>query len=344
MVVKLSFELKYYIPIVDDITFVHSYADFATFKYRFVRIAHISNDPVIAEFSTTTIIIEFIPEIDVSSWDMEKHAKEAFIACLLFINQYLDAYRLANNIEFISNFTIPDLPPYIIMIIGDDTIGYTLPHLTKVAGISTPSKDMTKLATEKIMVWDAYRRFGVIDKFRSKAIYHLYTEEFMFAIIELQTSFEAYIRMCQHLILQKQNLPEAEIEKYLLFPLKNTIEQHLAKALKENLDFKTNMHISKWNLCLYKLRNEIIHTGRMVFFGNEGYEAYDSYQEVINYLSDLMVREKLISADKNIDVTDLNKNIFENHDPILAKEELKKRGILTFLEGNDLESKPASGS
>jgi len=343
MAVKLSFELKYYIPIVDDITFIHSYPDFATFKYRFVKIAQTSTDPVIPEFSTTTIYIEFIPEIDVSGWDIERHAKEAFTACLLFINQYLDAYRLANNIEFTSNFSIPDLPPYILMTIGDDTIGYTLPHLTKVAGIGTPNRDMAKLATEKIIVWDAYSRFGVIDKFRSRAIYHLYTEEFMFAIIELQTSFEAYIRMCQHLILQKQNFPEAEIEKHLLFPLKNTIEQHLAKALKENLDFRINPHIVKWNRCLYKLRNEIIHTGRMIFYGNEAYVAYDSYQGVINYLSDLMVWEKLIPADKNIHVTDLSKNIFENHDLNRTKEELEKRGILTFLEGDDLETKSSSG-
>ncbi|WP_316738360.1 HEPN domain-containing protein [Pedobacter aquatilis] len=335
-IVKLNFELSFHLPISGEKTSVHIMPDFATFKYRFVHEIKQTGDELNPEVTTTTIMMEYIYQRELLS-ERSEIASGAFMNCLIFMNNYIDAYRLANNVPYIKNFNLLDLPPVITISTEKEEYAYMLPQFSTI-GSTEGSMDMATAAVEKFVTWRMHRPLEIIDRFHSKAIHHFYTEEFVFAIVELQTSFESYIRLCQHIILDSQGIAENEIEIKLNMPLRNTIEHLISKGLKENLGFDTNPIISKWFNTLYKLRNQIVHNGMSYILGDQAYEAYDAYQDCINYLSDLMVREKLIPEDKMIRIANLNKNIKENHNEQATIDKLKERGFFAFLaDYNDSE-------
>ena len=333
-IVKLQFDLKFHLPFFGEHTAVHTLPDFATFKYRFVQIEKLQESESFPEATATTIMMEYLDH-RLLSGEVDEITASAFLNCLIFMNNYIDAYRLANKVAHLKNFNISDLPPVMLMEMGDSQVLYTLPQFSTITGTEMGTKEMSQLAIEKFMVWRQHRPFEIIDRFHSKAVHHLYTEEFIFAIIELQTSFEAYIRLCQHVILAKQDADEIEVERKLGMPLKNAIQHHLSTGLREDLNYETNSVMAKWNKTLYRLRNEIVHSGLNYISGNEAYEAFDAYQSCINYLSNLMVREKLITQDKMVNIDDLNKNIKENHDYDKTFAELKRRGILVPIITDD---------
>lgn len=329
----MRFDLNFYLPIVEDITFVSGWQDFAKFKYRFVEVKKRQNLIGFEEVVHTSIIMDYYPEME---WQKDlSDARAAITNCLIFLNNFIDAYRLVSGFEYIKNFALTDLPPYLNMEIDGLQTLYTLPHFVTESERPEISREVVAKALEQSTAWRLFRPLEIIDRFRSKAIHHMYNEEFVFAIIELQTSFETYIRLCHHIILDRQGKSEEYIESKMSIPLKNAIEQHLSKGLNENLKIHENPVMMKWNTTLYKMRNNIVHSGLSYITGSDAYAAYDAYQQAINYLSDLMVREKLINANKMININDLNKNILENIDPEKIIKEMKSRGIATFLEDRD---------
>ena len=156
---------------------------------------------------------------------------------------------------------------------------------------------------------------------------HLYTEQFTFAIIELNTSFETYIRLCQKLILVKQGKSDSEIEQKLSISFRNTIEDHLGPALGENLKFEESPIMIDWNAKLYSLRNKIVHSGHCYISGNEAYDAYDSLQKTVNHITDLMVNNGFMEEHGKIKIEDLNKNTPEAVDKERLMKKLRDRGF-----------------
>lgn len=143
------------------------------------------------------------------------------------LNNFLDSFRLMTDLNYIRNFSITDLPPILNVKIDNNEYLYITTPTTIAKKVDPLDVQKLTLVQNRIFAWESNMYFHVIDKFLSKAIHHLYTEEFIFAIIELQTSFESYIRMCHNLILVKDRKELDEIERAKTYSLKNTIVDHI---------------------------------------------------------------------------------------------------------------------
>jgi hypothetical protein len=327
--VKIEFPLPFFIPIEEGYEVVRDYEHLAAFKFEFKPYTNksLKSNPEVEE-SCTKIVIEFIPnDPEVAELESQKIIRPAILHSMILLNNFLDCFRLMNRLNFIRNFNITDLPPIIDVKVDGELFKYITNPTTIVQRSKSLNIERVNLVQSRLQYWDSHNYFQVIDKFRSKAVHHLYTEDFLFAIIELQTSFEAYIRLCHNLILLKEGASSHRIEALKSIPLKNTIINHLGKSLKENLDFEVNPVFREWNLKLYSLRNNIVHSGFSYVSGDEAYDAYDAFQAAVNYLTDLMVREKFIEEGGWIRVEDLVKNTSKHVDFDKVVERLKERGL-----------------
>jgi len=114
--IKLRFELSFFLPIVSD-TFISFWPDFASFKYRFIHANHQSSLLGFPEEKKNTIIVEYFPEMN---WQENlSDPRPAFANCMIFLNNFIDAYRLANGIDYRRNFSISDLPSFMITNVVD---------------------------------------------------------------------------------------------------------------------------------------------------------------------------------------------------------------------------------
>ncbi len=328
-IVKIEFPLPFHIPIEDGLKIVSDYKDFATFKFECKEYINDSfkSRPEIEEYCTS-IHLEFLSYKSPEDASIELLMRQAVFNSIIYLNNFLDCFRLITDLNFIRNFSITDLPPIIHIEIEDQKLLYITTPTTIINNPEPLNAEKLKHIQSRILAWDRNRYFEVIDKFLSKAIHHLYTEEFLFAIIELQTSFESYIRMCHNLILIKNGEDDDKIEKAKNYPFKNTIVDHIGKALDVNLDFKSNPVINKWYEKLYSLRNNIVHSGQSYISGDMAYEAFDALDESINYLNDLMISKKYMETGGKVIIEELNRNTPEHVNFEEVEKRLKDRGLL----------------
>jgi len=327
-IVRMNFPLPFYIPIEEGNQIIRDYEDFATFKFTCKKVKNDSFKAIAeTEEFCTQIKMEFSfnKEGEIEKEDL---MRRAIFSSLIFLNNFLDSFRLVNNFNFIRNFTITDLPPIIEIEIATEKINYVTSPTTIAQDKIPLNLEQLKKTQSRLSAWDSHKYFEVIDKFLSKGIHHLYTEEFLFAIVELQTSFESYIRLCHYLILNKQGADEVKIEAAKEFPLKNTIIDHIGRALGENFDFNDNTTINNWYEKLYKLRNNIVHSGLSYISGEQAYDAYDSLEAVVKYINNLMIVKGFMEIDGKVEISQLNKNISENVDFDKVKEKLKQKGLI----------------
>ncbi|WP_282068306.1 hypothetical protein [Olleya namhaensis] len=328
-IVKIEFPLPFHIPIEDGLKIITDYKDFATFKFECKEYKNESfkSRPEIEEFCTN-IHMEFLSYTSSENATVEELMRQAVFNSIIYLNNFLDSFRLIADLNFIRNFSITDLPPIINIQVGEQELLYITTPTTIVNNPKPLNAESLKYIQNRISAWDRNRYFEVIDKFLSKAIHHLYTEEFLFAIIELQTSFESYIRMCHNLILIKDGESEEKIEKAKNYPFKNTIIDHIGKALDENLDFEDNPVINKWYEKLYSLRNKIVHSGQSYISGDMAYDAFDALDENINYINDLMVSKNYMELGGTVKIEELNRNTPEHVDSKEVEKRLRDRGFL----------------
>ncbi len=327
-IVKINFPLPFYIPIEEGNQIIHDYKDFATFKFTCKKIKNDSYKSIAEteEFCTQIIMETYFHEK--GKIEKEDLMRKATINSIIFLNNFLDSFRLVNNFNFIRNFTITDLPPIIEIEIAGEKINYVTSPTTIVQDKIPLNIEQLKITQSRLSAWDSHKYFEVIDKFLSKGIYHLYSEEFLYAIVELQTSFESYIRLCHYLILNKQGVDEEKIEAAKEYPLKNTIIDHIGRALDEDFDFNNNAAINKWYENLYRLRNNIVHSGLSYISGEQAYDAYDALKIVVEYINNLMISKGFMETDGKVEISKLNKNVSENVDYKKVKERLKRKGFI----------------
>jgi hypothetical protein len=327
-IVKFEFLLPYYLPIEENCQIIRHYEDFASFKFICKKVKNESFKTIAeTEEFCTAIQFEFMPKED-NSTENSDLMKRALFNGLIFMNNFIDCFRLVNDFDFIKNFSITDLPPVIeIEVNGEKNLYITSPQAL--------IEDKTPLGTDKIHLtqsrmesWDRNKRVEVIDKFLSKAKNHLFREEFLYAIIELQTSFESYIRLCHFLILEKNGEDESKIEAAKDYPFKNTIVDHIGRELGKDLHFERNSIVKNWNEKLYILRNQVVHSGLSYISGEQAYDAYDSLEEIVKYINKLMVDKGYMDEGGKVHVSRLNKNIEENVDHDKVLEKLKEKGFI----------------
>ena len=332
--VKIHFPLSSYIPIETNSTYFLDLHPDATYKFKFKTLYENATNSESAK-KCTTIIIEVTHQSLNENISLHELMLHSVTKSITTINNYLDALRLDSNWNFVLNFSISDLPEYIQIEVDGNKYRYVT-QPTKLIQLSDLTSDFVvnvgSSALKRVSIWWENPEFEVIDKFLSKGIHHLYTEEFTFAIVELQTSFETYIRLCQRIILTKKGKTEDEIQNAMTISFRNTIEDHIAPALDENFRFNENPVIKEWYEKLYSLRNKIVHSGKSYISGDSAYEAFDALQKVTNYITELMVDKEFMAENGKIVIADLNKNTPSDIDRQKIDNALKQQGIIKEIE------------
>lgn len=292
--VKIEFPLPFKLPIKDNSCIVSAFklADIkAKFSQRKIKFKLIDNDQENEEEFTSILVEYYENKNDKHGEEVDNILHNAVVNSIYYLNRFIDALRSKLNIREISNFTITDLPSTIMIEYKNEGYVYVTNPVADITEYIEVEKDDIVRTLGLIKKWDDYPFIEVVDKFYAKAKHHLAREDFIFAIVELQTSFEVFIRNTHKLILIKDNATEEKIEQACDIPFRNVIEQHLAKALKVDLKFKEPGVIKNWYDNLYTVRNQIVHSGKSFIDGITAYNAYDSYVEARDYISDLLVKE-----------------------------------------------------
>jgi len=131
-IVKIEFPLPFHIPIEDGLKILSDYANFATFKFEFKKYKNESfkSKAEIEEFCTS-IHMEFLSYYITDDAPIEQVMREAVMHSIIYLNNFLDSFRLITDLNFIRNFNITDLPPIINIEIGEQIFLYITTPTTK---------------------------------------------------------------------------------------------------------------------------------------------------------------------------------------------------------------------
>ncbi|MED3997805.1 HEPN domain-containing protein [Peribacillus frigoritolerans] len=262
------------------------------------------------ESNNTQLIVTYVYDDKDVPAEVENLLRGIIYNCLSYVNDFLTSIRFTLDLNYVKDITVYDLPDYLPIEVDGNTYLYiTSPMKLIEESEILPSKKL-QLAQKMMATWEKYPEVALVDRFYSSAKHSIETENFLSAIIELQTSFEIFIRNTMRLVVkidgQRQNRPQKEIEKEIEekknIAFRNLIEQHLSRKLGEKLDFFKHPVIYKWYKHLYKIRNDIVHSGKYFVTNEEAQAAYDSYVEVRNYIADKLVEKKYLSKNGNVDL------------------------------------------
>lgn len=255
------------------------------------------------EDKQTELEITYISDNDI--YPKEDLTRMIFYKCYNYTNEFLSALRFAIDYNHIRNLTISDLPDYLTIEINDELCLYITSPMKLKKENTRINKEQAKQVINTLTTWENYPQYSLTERFYSKAKNSIESEDFISAIIELQTSMEIFIRNSMKVILtiegenenKTKELINNDINKMEKTYFKNVIEHHLSKKLETPLDFDENTIVKKWNNNLYQIRNEIVHSGKITVDSSEVYKAFDSYVEFRNYIADKMLEKKFLSKD-----------------------------------------------
>lgn len=331
MNLSLDLQLPFKLPIKDGQKIISGYNG-----EKFVAIFNTHSNPTLiiesgeppAEEEVTIITLNYLPkdEIveDLSHDDLLTHT---VLRSIHYVNSFLDAIRSCFGLNYIYNITISDLP--LILLISNEKESFlyvTQPQEMLISDVNLGSDEIAETLTT-MSTFDRHPEIYLVEKFFDSAKAHLYREELIDAIVDLQTSFEIFIRNTHRLILLKEGQDE-KIENLSRIPFRNVIEQHLSKNLNVDLNFDTPGVINEWYKKLYTIRNEVVHNGRIYITGSDAYDAYDAYVNARNYISDKLYENGYLNQNKKVDLNLFRKNIQEQIDHNKVLKRLKEEGII----------------
>lgn len=331
MNLSLDLQLPFKLPIKDGQKIISGYNG-----EKFVAIFNTHSNPTLiiesgeppAEEEVTIITLNYLPkdEIveDLSHDDLLTHT---VLRSIHYVNSFLDAIRSCFGLNYIYNITISDLP--LILLISNEKESFlyvTQPQEMLISDANLGSDEIAETLTT-MSTFDRHPEIYLVEKFFDSAKAHLYREELIDAIVDLQTSFEIFIRNTHRLILLKEGQDE-KIENLSRIPFRNVIEQHLSKNLNVDLNFDTPGVINEWYKKLYTIRNEVVHNGRIYITGSDAYDAYDAYVNARNYISDKLYENGYLNQNKKVDLNLFRKNIQEQIDHNKVLKRLKEEGII----------------
>lgn len=329
---KIELPLPFKLPIKDGLTMItedinETYE--VIFKHQKEKYGF-EDDEEDKLYEFTLALVEYkLIDSEKDKIDIKTLLHIAVAQSIRYVNQFIDALRHVLNIRILNNFTIKDLPKLIRVTYKNEGYFYLTDAIEFIENkIEADDEDM-QAVIDTLGIWRRYPDKEVIDKFYNKAKYHLAREDFIFAIIELQTSFEIFVRDAYHLILIKNKATKYEIEKSYKIAFRNLIERNLSKKLNVNLNFKDSVEIKNWYDNLYSIRNKIVH-GKMTYVdGNTAYKAYDSYILARNYINNLLIEKGYLPQDMREDLKLFVKNSKENIDENKLLKEAKKIGLVS---------------
>lgn len=253
-----------------------------------------------------------------------------------FLNVLFDALRINHGLNHIHNITIADFPMLITIDINDEEpfIYVTKPQDVFLDQIELSKEDLGKFGG-MMQLRDTHPQIFLVEKFYASARSRLYKEQMIEAIIDLQTSFEIFIRNTHQLLLLKKGATQSELEKASSISFRNVVEDHIGRNLNIDLNFMSSpTPIHDWYQKLYILRNEIVHQGRIEVSGEEAYEAHDAYVNARNHIADLLLTAGYLNTGGKVDLNIFPKNTKGNINGEELLEKLKEQGLIA----NDLKN------
>ncbi|HLS65665.1 MAG TPA: hypothetical protein VK029_01605 [Pseudogracilibacillus sp.] len=347
MIAKINIPLSYKIHFEEGLKLVSGYENNKYFRIEFEHYTlYLSEDQEEYEESQQTQLnVTYVYDKEDTPTDLDALLSGIVYNCLGYVNDFLTSVRYTLNLNYVKSVTVYDLPEYLQIEVDGENYLYITTPMKLIGEKETLSSSKLSSVRQTMATWEKYPEVGIVERFYSSAKHSIETENFLSAIIELQTSFEIYIRNTMRLIIkidgQKQNRPQQEIQKEIenkkSIPFRNLIEQHLSKKLGEKLNFFKHPVVKKWYENLYKIRNDIVHSGKYFITNDEAQMAYDSYVELRNYIADKLVDKKYLSEKGNVDL-----KLFEVNYATPTKQEdiqqkLKKHDLVpqdvNFLPG-----------
>lgn len=332
---KLSFDLHlpFLIPFKEGLKYASAYpsADFLLKFNSYKRLITIDDEYLYEDKECTVVEIIFMPHEEMTKdVEIDEILKLTVVNSIHYLNVLFDALRINHNLNYIYNITIADLPLIITIEINDEeAFSYiTKPQDVLLTPLELGKDDLRKFGGV-MQLRDTHPEVFLVEKFYASARSRLYKEQMIEAIIDLQTSFEIFIRNTHKLILLKKNTSEVEVNNASNISFRNVVEDHIGRLLGENLNFNSSSGpINDWYKKLYIVRNEIVHQGRVEVSGNEAYEAHDAYVNARNYLADLLNNAGYLNANKKVDLNIFSKNIKGALDGDELLKRLKERGLV----------------
>lgn len=332
MNVRIEFPLPYKMPVVQDVKIVSSYEEQADYRMEFTHekySSYYSDQEEVTQNEISTAIIDYSPLGDLKNVsDLNEIFRFAVINSLAYLNHFIDGLRFAHKIHYIGNIAISDLPTAIILRYDGNNYGYITSPLRELQDDFVADKYDIGKVLKYTGMWDKYPEIEIVDKFFINALHYIYREDFVFAIFQLQTSFEVFVRNSYRIMLLSKNASDEVIKKSEKIPFRNLIEHNLSKQLNTNLSFIDNVIINKWYENLYKLRNEIVHKGRTFVTGDMAYAAYDAYVSIRDFIADLMVDSGFLSEEDKLNLNIFERNIRGKIDEDKVSERLVEKGFI----------------
>lgn len=330
MEISMDIPLPFLIPIENNLKFVSGYPwakFFITFdEYERTMFLYEGYNK---DEKYSKLHVKYFPEESyISTKNTAELLRSAVLNSIWYINRLIDAARNCFGLEYLYNITIWDLPSTLLIEIEDEKHLYiTTPEEILTEKFTINSQGL-QLIGGTIATWDQYPEYYLVEKFFDQAKTNIYKEQFIEAVINLQTSFEIFIRNTMTLIFKQDGLSEEMIAKHSGKPFRNTIEHQLAKALKTKLNFHTTPEINRWYKNVYNIRNEIVHNGQHHLSSTEASNAYESYIEARNFISDKLVENKYLSKDGKADLSLIRARKSLPDDGRYFIEYLQSRGLI----------------
>lgn len=329
MILEVDLVLPFLIPVKDNSKLVSDYCfgDLVVEFSSFAAKPEQDYENIIP--SKSKLSIKCVANEELESYSGTEHFLYIFMVQLIkYVNHFIMATKIEYHIPYLRSITVTDLASPLVIVVDN------MPKLYMTATLESLGLekfiDAEKLAKigSRMTSMELHPTLSAVDEFYQSSIAFWYQENFAAAIVNLETSFEIFVRNAMRLILLKEGANEEEITKYNNCPFRNVIEQHLSKYLHTELSFEKNPIINQWYEHVYSPRNSFVHSGDSRIYGNEVYTAMQSYAEARNYLSDLLSDNGYLDKEKR-----LNRNVFPaelttTKEPELVISRLQKEGLL----------------
>jgi hypothetical protein len=326
MIFNITFPLPFKIPISKDKYFASGYISdqkqvlfkltFATEKGSIKFPWNDTEETIEITMATTEMNFLDIPsDTEVT----EALIKMAFKNGLDYLNRFIDALRLAVEASKIYNITVAHLPDEIDVLIEGK---YLYLYSTFIEDELSNTKDLSSEVCSEILAnmkqWDMFPEIMVVERFFQNAKTFLMRDQFSYAVIEFQTSFELFLRNSYRYILNIKSTPIEEVEKLVsIRNLKAIITDKLGPILNVDLSYVKPGPMKEWNENLYILRNNIVHNGKFEITREQALKAQDAYVNARNYIVDCMVSSSFMDSNRKVKLS-----VFK---PSIANKELEDK-------------------
>ncbi len=322
---SISFKLPFKLPIRDGESYVQKNEIYMTI----LKILKTTSRKVVLEHSITFMqktLIELTLLKEQSVLDIKEHGenkqeiisemrKGVFSILFNFINQFLAIYRSFYQSTDVRPINLLDLPHVLIMTHNKEKFCYVLRQMPEMKK-ALPMEEISKPIVNTIKLWEQYPEIELIEKLYESANHNAFIENNREAIIDIQTSFEIFIRMILHIIYRK--------EKKTTDPLSSFSMKEVFKCLKEYIDDGSiDELIAQWRKNIYEMRNSILHEGKANLTIYEALTAIDTYCKVRGCIADLMVKKGYLDEGGKI-ILPISSKEFVKHD---TEEEVRNKLI-----------------